>query len=621
VIFTRPYRDQAWSLGIVLTLVLILGHASARAQPPATADWVGKRVIQRFNNFPLRLDGGAVLRSGMEIHIYSVKRTDGDRLWLEGEDGGPSGWGSPDQFICVDDAPAYLAGRVRARPNDTFLYSLSAVIHADRKELDRAVDDWTKIVELEPDNAESYIGRAKLWLNRSEWEKAITDLSRAISIEPNDAYCYRLRAHVWNAKHDYDKVISDCGQSIELEPKNATGLITRAQAWLAKNEYDKAIADATAGIALDAAEPLAYLWRGLAWSRKKEFDKAIADYSDAIRLDPVDPQLYYNRAWARQQKGDRARAMEDYAAGVELDPDHDSPHADPASPAAAQTVQEKPAEDFLSKLPLEHAATDFTTTNPPAGKAPTGVVPAAFEPMPAPPVTDQQGSGLKTAGPAAQAETAPPLSRDSFGIVEPQTARDFAVRAGDWLRIKLYDKAIADCNEAVELGTHDPLPYVYRALAWREKKEYDKAIADYDEALRLEPTNAFALYARASTWSAKKQYARADADLAQASRLAPDNPLTHNGRAWTWATCPDARFRDGRKAVEAATKACELTDWIEPGVIDTLAAAYAEFGDFASAIKLQTKALELETDSKNKEEYIARLKLYGEKKPYRDTTP
>ena len=51
--------------------------------------------------------------------------------------------------------------------------------------------------------------------------------------------------------------------------------------------------------------------------------------------------------------------------------------------------------------------------------------------------------------------------------------------------------------------------------------------------------------------------------------------------------------------------------------IDTLAAAYAEVGDFASALKWQTKALELETDAKNKEEYVARLKLYQEKKPYR----
>ena len=224
----RPIRVQAWPMALLMTLILALTASPARAQKPTTRGWVGKRVIQRYNNFPLRLDGEAVLRSGMEIHIYRVTRTKDGQLWLEGEDDGPSGWGSPDQFVPVEEALAYLAGRVRTSSDNAYLYSLMAVIHADQKQFDRAVDDWSKIVELEPENAESYIGRAKLRLDRQEWDKAIADLTLAINIDPNDAYCYRLRAHAWNAKRDYDKVILDCDQSIVLEPKNATGPLTRA---------------------------------------------------------------------------------------------------------------------------------------------------------------------------------------------------------------------------------------------------------------------------------------------------------------------------------------------------------------------------------------------------------
>ena len=70
-----------------------------------------------------------------------------------------------------------------------------------------------------------------------------------------------------------------------------------------------------------------------------------------------------------------------------------------------------------------------------------------------------------------------------------------------------------------------------------------------------------------------------------------------------------------------AIEACELTRWKQAYCLETLAAGSAEVGDFAAAVKWQTKAIELETDAKLKEEYRSRLKLYQERKPFRDTKP
>ena len=99
--------------------------------------------------------------------------------------------------------------------------------------------------------------------------------------------------------------------------------------------------------------------------------------------------------------------------------------------------------------------------------------------------------------------------------------------------------------------------------------------------------------------------------------MTPNLPGAYNSRTWLWATCPDEKYRDGKKAVESVTRACELTDWKEADHLDTLAAAYVECDDFAHAVEYQEKAQGLYKDEKDREKCRDRLALYREKKLYR----
>ena len=152
-----------------------------------------------------------------------------------------------------------------------------------------------------------------------------------------------------------------------------------------------------------------------------------------------------------------------------------------------------------------------------------------------------------------------------------------------------------------------------------ENLESDKAIADFTRALELDPSFITALLLRAKTWKRRFDFKMAIADYAEAIRLAPGDPLPRQELAWLLATCPEKAFRDGQRTVQEGTMACELSHWNDPECLDSLAAACADVGDYTSAVKWQSRAVELlPRDDKNRAVFRRRMFIYEAKHPYRD---
>ncbi|MEA1952340.1 MAG: hypothetical protein U9N87_13235, partial [Planctomycetota bacterium] len=147
------------------------------------------------------------------------------------------------------------------------------------------------------------------------------------------------------------------------------------------------------------------------------------------------------------------------------------------------------------------------------------------------------------------------------------------------------------------------------------------AIELYSHVLAKKPKNADALVARASAYLTVGDHAKSIADYEKAEKLAADNSGMLNNFAWVLATSPDDKLRNGKRAVELATKACELTEYKQAHILSTLAAAYAESGNFKEAVKWSKKAIELGKAGTNKEiqEALAKeLKSFEKGKPWRE---
>jgi tetratricopeptide (TPR) repeat protein len=202
--------------------------------------------------------------------------------------------------------------------------------------------------------------------------------------------------------------------------------------------------------------------------------------------------------------------------------------------------------------------------------------------------------------------------------LDPRFALAYNNRGMAWWDKGDRDKALADYNEAIRLDPRFAWPYNNRGNVREDEGEYDKALADYDEAIRLDPRFAWAYSNRGTVWEHLGEYEKALADYNEAIRLDPKDPTAYCNRAWLWATCPDARHRDAKRAVESARKACKLGRWKDAYAIGTLAAAYADAGDFDAALKWQYRAQGLYKDEKDQAEGWQRLALYRQKKPYRE---
>lgn len=209
--------------------------------------------------------------------------------------------------------------------------------------------------------------------------------------------------------------------------------------------------------------------------------------------------------------------------------------------------------------------------------------------------------------------------------IDPTDGQAYLLRGDVYERAGRQEEALADFAQATALEPdnrsfrkHRAELLNRRAIERKKKGDLDGAIADYSEAIRLLPDSAGIHRNRAKTYIVQKDYERAFADLDKAYALAPDNWAVCNDLAWHRATVNDERYRDPRRALELATRACQIKSHEDPNALGTLAAVHAALGDFDEAMRLIDQAIS-KTDidphlrmelEKNRESFLQRTPVF-----------
>lgn len=322
-----------------------------------------------------------------------------------------------------------------------------------------------------------------------------------------------------------------------------------------------------------------------ALANQGELDQAVAQLDEAVRLRPNFAEAWHMRAALHADRNDEARALADYTEAIRLRPEAAGPYLG------------------RGQLHLKHdrvaeALADFEEA---VRRAP------------------DDWHGYYRRGLARAQAGDPDQALADFTAAAERGADSpwvFIERGQLYAEQKRFAEAVADFTSAIERDPQSAAAYMFRGCVHADTGEHSLAVLDFTEQIRLDPKRPAAYNFRAASHYHQGHYADALADHQQALTLDAANPRTCNYVAWILATCPDDPVRDGRRALELATRACELTGWKQAYCLDTLAAAYAECGQFAQAVEWSVRAVEL-TDPSEKEDYGTRLELYRAGKPYR----
>jgi tetratricopeptide (TPR) repeat protein len=183
------------------------------------------------------------------------------------------------------------------------------------------------------------------------------------------------------------------------------------------------------------------------------------------------------------------------------------------------------------------------------------------------------------------------------------------------------EEALREHREAVRIAPEKPFLHEGFGIVLAELNQFDEAMREFSEAARLDPKFAWPHFQMGKVLLKQSRDVDAAQQFGQALQMDPDNFQMLTYVASVLASNEHPQGRDGQLALALATRANNLTGGTQSFVLDVLAMAYAETGDFTNAQATAQKAIQLAADAKMKsaEQTQQRLELYKNHRPWRES--
>lgn len=179
--------------------------------------------------------------------------------------------------------------------NSSQAYNNRGVIKGRNGSFKAALKDFSKAIEIDPEDPRAFHNRGKVYFSMKKNEDALEDLDKALSIDPKRSMSYGLRGAVRLALKDIPGALSDLNTAIELDPNEPLYFYRRSIAKKIDNDLSGAMDDIDRAITLNPNNPEYYSCRGR-FKLDSGMENAIEDFDKAITLDPTNAKYFKKRA-------------------------------------------------------------------------------------------------------------------------------------------------------------------------------------------------------------------------------------------------------------------------------------------------------------------------------------
>jgi len=424
-----------------------------------------------------------------------------------------------------------------------------------------ALRDLERVIELLPEFGEAHMLICRLQaLPEGDRERAAKAASAAVSLFEDDkkrrAEALVLRAQL---REQTEKRLEDYGRAIQLDPANADAWQGRALAYMGQGQFEKAVADFNSLLEENENNVNAHLALGEALTNLEKYGDALGHVEKAIELKPDSSLAYTLRARLHLVNEDAKAALADLDQALKVQPND----------VSALLIR---ARVHLSRVHLSE-------------------------------------ENLRAAKDDIQRVL----------ILSPGSTQGLIIRSMILAEEGKLTHAIADIQALLQKDPENVALRMQLAGYYLQDRRHSRAIEIFTKILAEDGSNWMARQARADTLLSIGKHAEAIDDFEIVVKQQPDDDGILNNFAWVLATSPNDKLRDGQRSIKLATKACEVTEYKKPHILSTLAAGYAETGDFETAIKWSKKAVELGSEEEEIDEQLKNeLESYQKKNPWRE---